>query len=137
MDKQYYIKGNYFYCKACNSRMDFPEYGNCICDLCSPLNKEGFAVIIEISIEDQNKLQNKEGEWIAFENDVKKYSENDLNRILNNRLSKIQDIFTKEEWMLIFESILYRFGADTQLNGLMHRILTMIKLKTDKNEKTK
>lgn len=38
---------------------------------------------------------------------------------------RIQDFFTQEEWGLLFEGIVYRFGMGNGHDGMMRKLLTM------------
>ena len=51
------------------------------------------------------------------------------------REEKIQNIFTKEEWGLMYESLIYRFGNDKGLKHLEQKILGMRKLSKLKDNK--
>lgn len=51
------------------------------------------------------------------------------------REEKIQNIFTREEWGLMYESLIYRFGNDKEFKHLEQKILGMRKLSKLKDNK--
>jgi len=51
------------------------------------------------------------------------------------REDKIQNIFTREEWGLMYESLIYRFGNDKGFKHLEQKILGMRKLSKLKDNK--
>ena len=68
----------------------------------------------------------------AVMQEITEYFEQELDKA---REEKIQNIFTREEWGLMYESLIYRFGNDKGFKHLEQKILGMRKLSKLKDNK--
>lgn len=112
--KEYYIKGDFFYCKKCDSRLGFPMYGNTICDKCSRERKDGLLVGKTITIEDQKKLKTDIGGWKAYSKEPLLYSQKEVDELIDKAreegrremVMELRDIYWSEKGMEDFGQVL-------------------------------
>jgi hypothetical protein len=87
--KEYYIKGDFFYCSECDGRLGFPEYGHTLCHKCSNKRKDGLLVGRTIDIKDERKLKTDYGLWKAYSKEPLLYSQKELDELLDKAREEV------------------------------------------------